>query len=57
VPSGCFHRGTYYSLLGSIDPSAIDFASIVGVPGLQPDIVIFDEENGRVGFAPHAACN
>jgi len=52
-----YERGRWCSTLASFDPSEdIPLASVMGAPVMRSNIVIFDRENRRVGFAPHAPC-
>jgi hypothetical protein len=51
------YDGWWCSTLVSFEPSAdLGFASIMGAPVLRSNIVIFDRENQRIGFAPHTPC-
>lgn len=50
-------RGRWCSTLASFDPSEdIPLAAVMGAPVMRSNIVVFDRENRRVGFAPHAPC-
>jgi hypothetical protein len=51
------YDGTWCSTLVSFDPSAeLPLASVIGAPLLRSNVVIFDRENQRIGFAPHSPC-
>jgi hypothetical protein len=45
---------TLYSIASGPD---FPLASIIGSPVLRSSVVIFDRAQGRVGFAPHTACD
>ena len=50
-------RGRWCSTLASFEPSEdIPLASVMGAPVMRSNIVIFDRQDRRVGFAPHAPC-
>jgi hypothetical protein len=41
----------------ALDPSLeMPISAILGSPILRSNIVIFDRENKRIGFAPQTAC-
>jgi len=51
------YEGHWCSTLASFEPSEdLPIASIMGAPVMRSNIVIFDRENQRIGFAPHSAC-
>lgn len=51
------YEGRWCSTLASFDPSPeLPIASILGAPVMRSNIIIFDRENERIGFAPHAPC-
>ena len=51
------YDGWWCSTLLSFDPSPdLRIASIMGAPVLRSNVVIFDRENQRLGFAPHTPC-
>jgi hypothetical protein len=52
------YEGMWCPTLASFDPgsSGLPIASIMGAPLMRSNIVIFDREKQRIGFAPHTAC-
>lgn len=51
------YEGHWCSTLVAFDPTDdLRIASIMGAPLLRSNIVIFDREKDRIGFAPHTAC-
>jgi hypothetical protein len=51
--------GDWYPAMTTRTPSSTTYpaiAAIFGAPILRSNVVIFDREQHRVGFAPHAAC-
>jgi hypothetical protein len=52
------YEGRWCSTLVAFDPSPdLPIASVMGAPVMRSNIVIFDRENERIGFAPHPPCN
>ncbi len=50
-------EGRWCSTLASFDPSAdLPLAAVMGAPLMRSNIVIFDREKQRIGFAPHTPC-
>ncbi|HVH46169.1 MAG TPA: pepsin-like aspartic protease [Labilithrix sp.] len=51
------YEGQWCSTLVSFEPSAdLPIASVMGAPVMRSNIVIFDREGQRIGFAPHTPC-
>jgi hypothetical protein len=50
------YQGEWCPALDSIDLADMGIASIMGSPILRSNLVVFDREKKRIGFAPHKAC-
>jgi hypothetical protein len=51
------YQGGWCPTLYAMDPTpSVPIAAIIGAPVLKSNVVIFDRQNKRIGFAPHAPC-